>query len=153
MPKFVDIEGVQETVYENIMLLEAAYDDIKSGKAEFVEKYNLCDDFDTLGTIEKLLSTSLFINIDNDELSDETADSEYINKLKEELIGELSLLFKEYDKVVVRSMMCKLLSAMPVFMNNKQEIKDYFDYVLGNCNDASELTACSKLLNEIMDEE
>lgn len=154
MTKFIDIEGVQETIYENIMLLEAIYEDIATGKSELIESLGIKTDFDNLGIIEKLLSTSLFINIDKDKTSsEELADSNYINSEKEKLITDLTVLFKSLDKVVVRSMMSKLLAAMPIFMNNKQEIKDYFDYVLNNCNDASELTACSKLLNDIMEDE
>lgn len=154
MTKFIDIEGVQETIYENIMLLEAIYEDIASGRSELIDSLGIRTAFDNLGIIEKLLSTSLFINIDKAKTSsEELADSDYINTEKEKLITDLTMLFKSVDKVVTRSMMSKLLAAMPIFMNNKQEIKDYFDYVLNNCNDASELTACSKLLNDIMEDE
>lgn len=154
LAKFIDLEGVQETVYENIMILMAAYDDIAMGKAEKIDGLGIRNEFDALSVIDKLLSTSLFIDIDKEDKGEtELADSVYINELKEQLISDFTALFKGIGKQHMRSVMCKLLSAMPVFMNNKQEIKDYFDYVLTNCNDESELTACSKLLNEMMDEE
>ncbi len=154
MPKFIDIEGVQEDIYEVIMLLEAAFPDIKAGKGDDIANLNLSEAFDNCELIEKLLSTSLFIDISKAEEAELVmADSDYVNEAKEQLIEELNTLFKASDKMVTRSMMCKLLAAMPIFMNTKQEIKDYFEYVLYNCKDRSELTACNKLLCDIMEEE
>ena len=55
--------------------------------------------------------------------------------------------------IVVRSIMCKILAAMPIFLDTQQEIKNYFDYVLENCKNDSELTACDKLICEIIEED
>ena len=46
-----------------------------------------------------------------------------------------------------------ILSAMPIFLNTTQEIKDYFDYVLGSCSDRAELSATAKLIEEIIEDE
>ena len=153
MPKFIDIEGVQETIYENIMILEAAFDDIRTANKDNIDRLSLKTAFDNCSLIEKLLSTSIFIDINKKESEyEELADSGYINKLRDELIEELTTLFSGKDKTVNRSIMSKLLSSMPIFLNSQQEIRDYFDYVLTNCKDASELTACNKLLCDIMED-
>lgn len=152
--EFVSIEGVQEGVYENIIVLESSLDDIKQEYRDKIDYLGLKNSFDTMSLVSKLLSTSLFINIDKDceEQSGEIADSAYIAMLRDTFIQELKELFDGKDRRIVRSIMSKLLAAMPVFMNSRQEIKSYFDYVLGNCGDESELAACRRLLENIMED-
>ena len=72
---------------------------------------------------------------------------------EEELTNDFANLFEENDRIVNRSIMCKTLAGMPIFLNSQQEIKEYFDYVLESCKDASELTACNKLVCELIEEE
>ena len=152
MDEFFTIEGVQERVYESIMILEAVFDDIRIGKAELAEKLGLTDTMNKLDMVGKLLSTSLFIDLDQVAGESKTADHAYITEKKEALIAEFAELFGQVKKPVYRSMMCKLLAAMPIFMNSQQEIRDYFDYVIDNCRDDSELAACSKLICELIEE-
>ena len=152
MDEFFTIEGVQERVYESIMILEAVFDDIRIGKAELAEKLGLTETLNKLDTVGKLLSTSLFIDLDQVAGESKTADHAYITEKKEALIAEFAELFGQVKKPVYRSMMCKLLAAMPIFMNSQQEIRDYFDYVIDNCRDDSELAACSKLICELIEE-
>jgi len=154
MPQFMSIEGVQEDSYENVIVLEASFDDIKNGNIDLIKELDLDKEFDKLDMISKLLSTSLFIDLNKSATSDgEIADSLYINDLKQVLTNELKELFTDKDRIVTRSIMCKVLASMPIFLNTQQEIKNYFDYVLSNCKDDSELTACKKLVLEIIEED
>lgn len=152
MDEFFTIEGVQERVYESIMILEAVFEDIRIGKAELAGKLGLTNTLNKLDMVGKLLSTSLFIDLDQVAGESKTADHAYITEKKEALIAEFAELFGQVKKPVYRSMMCKLLAAMPIFMNSQQEIRDYFDYVIDNCRDDSELAACSKLICELIEE-
>lgn len=152
MDEFFTIEGVQERVYESIMILETVFDDIRIGKAELAGKLGLTNTLHKLDMVGKLLSTSLFIDLDQVAGESKTADHAYITEKKEALITEIAELFGQLKKPVYRSMMCKLLAAMPIFMNSQQEIRDYFDYVIDNCRDDSELAACSKLICEMIEE-
>ena len=152
MDEFFTIEGVQERVYESIVILEAVLDEIRVGKAEQIESLTLTEAFDRLDKVSKLLSTSLFIDLDKITGKAETADHAYITAKKEALVKELGDLFSSVKRPVYRSMMCKLLAAMPIFMNTQQEIRDYFDYVIENCKDDSELMACNKLISEMIEE-
>ncbi len=155
MENFISIEGIQEDVYENIIILEAAMPDIRQINSDKINELSLGDYFDRMNKVSKLLSTSLFIDLDKDYTgeSGEMAGHEYIVGLRDALIGELTELFNSNSRVVVRSIMCKLLSAMPIFMNTQQEIQDYFSYVLNNCKDDSELTACNRLICEMIEED
>lgn len=152
MDAFMSLEGSQENVYENVMILETVLDDV-SLKGE-----DMSDDIKShianLRTVEKLVSSSLFIDLKK-EVGNESiiADGDYISKLKEEVTGAFAEYFKDKSMIVVRSIMCKILAAMPIFLDTQQEIKNYFDYVLENCKNDSELTACNKLICEIIEEE
>lgn len=152
MDAFMSLEGAQEYVYENVMILETALDDVavkSEGLGEAVIK-----DINTLKTVEKLVSSSLFIDLKKEFNADsKIADSDYIGKLKEGLTAAFADYFKDKSMIVVRSIMCKILAAMPIFLDTQQEIKNYFDYVLGNCKNDSELTACDKLICEIIEED
>ncbi len=149
---FLSLEGAQEFVYENVMILETALDDVavkSEGLGEDIAKR-----INVLKTVEKLVSSSLFIDLKKEfDAEAKTADAEYIGKLKEELTADFAEYFKDKSMIVVRSIMCKILAAMPIFLDTQQQIKNYFDYVLGNCKNDSELTACDKLICEIIEED
>lgn len=150
---FMAIEGVQEEVYEDIVVLEAGFEDVKNIDKEVLGKLQAIEDVANLGKVSKLLSTSLFADLEEPEsIATQVADNTYIMKLRDEMTEELKALFADKDRKVVRSIMSKLLASMPTFMNSQQEIKNYFDYALGNCQDASELMACSRLVKELMEE-
>ncbi len=154
MDSFISLEGAQEDVTESIMPLEAAFDDIYVGKSEDIKSYGLSDKFDILDKISRLLSTSLFIDVENYVRNESNmVDEAYYNETKDKLIADFMNLFNDCGRMVVRSIMCKILAAMPIFLNSKQEIKEYFDYTLSGCKDMSELTACNKLICEIIEED
>ena len=154
MDYFVSIEGVQEDIYENLMIFEAAAEDILTDKAKKIDESGLKAQSDKIKILQKLVSTSLFASLDPDgENEMEGADTEDIASLRKSLTEELSACFSENQMPVNRSIMSKLFSAMPIFFNTQQEIKDYLDYVLCGCSDKSELTACNKLLCELMEKE
>ena len=154
MDYFVSIEGVQEDIYENLMIFEAAAEDILTGKAEKINELGLKAQADKIKILQKLVSTSLFASLDSDwENEPEAADTEDIAALRKGLVEEFAACFSENQMPVNRSIMSKLFSAMPIFFNTQQEIKDYLDYVLCGCSDKSELTACNKLLCELMEKE
>ncbi|MBQ9234039.1 MAG: hypothetical protein IJ167_08415 [Lachnospiraceae bacterium] len=154
MDSFISMEGAQEDVTESIMPLEAAFDDIYVGKNDDIKSYGLADRFDVLDKISRLLSTSLFIDVEKSLRSEsDMVDDAYYNETKDKLINDFMNLFNDCERMVIRSIMCKILAAMPIFLNSKQEIKDYFDYTLSGCKDMSELTACNKLISEMIEEE
>lgn len=152
MDAFMSLEGSQENVYENVMILETVLDDVSLRSEDM--NVDIKNHIANLRTVEKLVSSSLFIDLKK-EVGNESivADGDYISKLKEDVTGAFAEYFKDKSMIVVRSVMCKILAAMPIFLDTQQEIKSYFDYVLENCKNDSELTACNKLICEIIEEE
>lgn len=153
MASFMSIEGVQEDILESVLILETARESMLTSKADSIVELGLTEAFKKLDKLDKLLSTSLFASLDEASCGeDETADNDYIMQLREDFVSDLSKLFENNKMVVNRSIMCKLLSVMPIFLNTTKEIKEYLEYALANCRDDSELTACSRLLDEIIEE-
>ncbi len=152
MDSFMSLEGVQENVYENVMILETVLDDVALKCNENYPQYS--NHILSLRRIEKLISSSLFIDLNKEfGVESKVADSDYIAELKEKLTAEFADYFKDKSIIVVRSIMCKVLAAMPIFLDTQQEIKNYFDYVLDNCKNNSELTACNKLICDIIEDD
>lgn len=153
MDAFISIEGVQEELLESVYVLETMQEEFMASVGEDDAGAHSNDELRLISTLDKLLSTSLFISLEEDTSLSGVADGDYIAVLREMLMGGLAELFDGNSMAVNRSIMSKLLSAMPIFLNSQQEIKSYLDYVLGNCRDMSELIACNRLLNELIEEE
>ena len=153
LSKFMSLEGAQENTYECVMILESALDDVRSRGKNDKMTAEAQDIIKKLLRVEKLLASSLFVSLsDKEEKEIEIADNDFIMKKRDELTEKFAEVFKTGDRNINRSIMSKVLASMPIFLNSQQEIKDYFDYVLLNCKDDSELTACSRLVREIMEE-
>lgn len=147
------MEGIQEQAGEYKMLLESSIYDIVSANHEDLVRLGLEDRYRVLETLDKLLSGSMFVDINDISTYDMTlADSEYIIGLKDVLIEKFASLFAENSVAVNRGIMAKILSNIPVFFNSQQEIKDYIEYSLNHCNNRSELKAAYIVIREMMEE-
>lgn len=150
---FMQIEGVQEILGEDIMQFESILPDVVSEHKDTISWMMLDKIFTGLVLISKLLSNSLFINLNEENEKEETADSDYITAKRDELVSELTEFFGKHPKEVNRAVMASLFSNMPVLFNSQQEIKEYIEYSLNHCSNSSELMACAKILEEMMEEE
>lgn len=148
---FVKLEGAQEDVYETLASLNANFDDLYNTYYEMYEG-DIQNAFDNLSKVDRLTSTSLFMDIENSGLSvvvDE-ADEIYIDEEKNSLVEDFKAHFEKLGKSERRSVMAKVMSLMPVFFNTKQEIKEYFEYALSSCSDLAEMTACKELIDDLI---
>ncbi|MBQ8949921.1 MAG: hypothetical protein IJ065_02010 [Eubacterium sp.] len=147
-----ELEGTQETSYEELIPIEANLDELISSYApEFSDNSDMQKNFEALRKADMLTSSSLFMDIDkNISVVNSVADEEFVNKVKEEVTKDLSDALAGKNKYIRRSIMAKVLSTMPVFFNTQDEIKQYFEEALLGCNDIAELTACEAIINDIM---
>ena len=146
----VDLEGKQEEIYEDFLMYEGLLFDIRMEHEAMIKALMLENQFSALYLIEKLLSSSLFIDLHEDKKVNAIADNSYIMCARDELIEDFGQLFKENSKLINRSIMAIVISVLPVFFNSQQEIKDYIDYSLSHCNNQGELMATASLLKDIM---
>lgn len=147
------VVGEQEIAGEHKLMLESAIYDITTGYAEDITRCGLEKEYKGLTTIDKLLSGSMFVDIDNIEIHGVfTVDSEYIASCKEIISSEFAELFDGKSMTYVRAVMAKLLSSIPVFFNTMDEIKEYIDNSLMRCREKSELLADYVMIKQMMEE-
>ncbi len=148
---FISLEGAQEDAYETLANVSSSLFDIYTEYSEVIEEAGMTDVYSGLIKADKLTSTSLFIDLDKEiRVVNDAADDEYIEKVYKDLEEGFRGLFEKLGVSLRRGVMAKVLSVIPVFFNNKEEIKEYFLYALDRCSDETELLASVEIINEMM---
>jgi hypothetical protein len=152
LEQFTKIEGVQEELADELSRLEDALYDIDNNHRKLAESLMLDTLLRVLLHSRKLLSNSLFINLDETTI-EETVDELRMEEEISKLIGELTKLFEEQDRMIGRAVMANTINKMPVFFKDHKEVMDYVLYSLERCSDSSEKSACVEIIQDIMKEE
>ena len=150
--RLIQLEGRQETYYERYLRTELP---------EESDEWNKDPDYVKAVNVDRLLSGSSFVELKNlDEWketgkADEMAvvDRSYLEKTAEEYFKELEEIFLSVSRPVVRAIMAKVLSDLPVYFNSIDEIQAYIEGSLKSCLDEAEKETCKELLEELMDDE
>lgn len=101
------LEGKQETYFEQWMRLETEVKNAADGGDE---------DGEILRKIELLMSDSSFMSLERPgDRADQKVDEELMAGKLERFFGELSAAWEGKPKVLVRAVMSKILSRLPVF--------------------------------------
>ncbi|SFR91154.1 hypothetical protein [Anaeromicropila populeti] len=148
--KLVQLEGLQETLLEDIVVLEGILPVIGESYGSLLQGMMLEHQYKSLERVQQLMSTSLFMEFT--EEAEETADEAYISEVTNELIEELTLLFKSRPIRFIRAVIANTIDKMPVFFNSADEVTEYIQNSLQLCNDVSEKQAAIEILNEIIEE-
>lgn len=149
---FTRLEGEQEKLqrliysHQNILqLILSDYQDI------LLEDIKTAKMFDDIGKMEILTSGSIFVEFT--ERNNEIATKEYVLSKYEELEKDLKDLFTKNNKYVNRAVMAHVLSGLPVFFNNIDEIVTYIQNSFEQCGDQSEKAAAFEIFLEMISEE
>ena len=148
---FTEIEGVQEELSYDLPVMEDSLYEIDRNHRKLTESLMIDKMLNILLHSGKLLSNSLFIDID-EKASDEVADEETLEKETVKLLEELSTLFEEHDRMVDRAVMANTLNKIPVFFQNHTEVMDYVRYSIEHCTEKYEKMACTEIIRGIMNE-
>lgn len=146
--KLVKIEGAQEKLLEEILVLESTLDEIKASHQELVKSLMLAPIFNCLVYSQNLLSNSLFVELGKEEASGLLSDAD-IKERQDELIFKLSQLFSNSSKVVIRAIMANTINKMPVFFQTRDEIKAYIENALTGCGDVTERRASMDIIRNL----
>ncbi len=148
---FVELEGAQESSFEELSFIEAYLDDLSNVYGEMYSD-EIKEGFDTLRKADILTSSSLFMDVDTKAITvvENEADDIYIAEVKASLTEDMTEFFGGLSKYEKRSVMAKVLSLMPVFFNSQDEILEYFNYALSSCSDKAELTAVRDIVNDLI---
>lgn len=149
---FALIEGKQEILGEDVMQYESILPEVMKEQKDTISWIMAEKIFNSLSLISKLLSSSLFIDLSEKGDENEVAEDAYIDLQRDQLVASLSELFAQHTKEFNRAIMAALFSNMPVLFNSQKEIMEYIRYSLEHCKNPSELMACAKILEELMNE-
>ena len=141
----IDLEGKQERYFEKWLRLELPHD----GKENDEEK----ELYDRLKTVDRLLSGSPFIELQEEESENLIVDEKMLEQEEGILFGQLEELWTGMPRAVVRGIMARILSSLPVFFNSIEEVEEYIQNSLAACTDADEKIVSMELIREIMVDE
>lgn len=147
--KFHELEGVQEELSFDLTTLEEALYQIDQDHRSLVEGIMADKLLNVLLLSKKLLSESLFIDFYELTLKGPVSE-EQIKAESDKLIGQLTDVFENVDRMVMRSVMASTLNKMPVFFQDHKEVMDYVLYSLEKCTDKAEKLACMEIIKDIM---
>lgn len=148
---FFKLEGKQEAYHRQYSSMLSTLDYLLDSKKELINSLVLDTMYNSLDIISKLVSGSIFVEFDTKTNSEE-ADADYIDSKFETLRGDFTEFFKNNKKPVNRAVMAQVLSALPIFFNNVDEIKDYIVQSISQCSDEAEKLACYEIFHSLMEE-
>lgn len=147
---FTAFEGKQERILETVMAADFATQYAAANLNDTLDELALSDMYSSLEAIGKLQSGSDFVDISPKEYFDEIPDDSYADMAAEKLITELDRLFTDCQQSVKRAVMAAVLSMLPVFFNNTEEIQDYINSSLIQCSDEAEKKAVVEVVRMII---
>ena len=103
-----------------------------------------------LKKVSLLQSGSDFVELEKDKSSEEVPQDLYADEVCESLIDDLKTFFESASVPVRRAVMATLLSQLPVFFNNTDEIQNYINVSLMQCTDEAEAAATVEVLKLII---
>lgn len=142
---FMMMEGALEVLYELILNSESTRDALLDQHEQTTNELGLTKRAELLVLCGKLISTSIFADLDEDDEID-LADKEYITVKTEELQRELEDFFACNNSKLNRAVMAAILKELPVFFSSRNEVMEYVRYSLDNCRDLSEKAISTELL-------
>lgn len=152
LEEFVAFEGVQEKLFAEISKNDYIIEESASVRQEELDKNGQTEAYAVLRKAVKLQSGSDFVSLSETEMNDD-ADDAYVDAAVDKLIDEFSKLFESSSQPVKRAVMANVLSQLPVFFNNTQQIQEYINVSLIQCSDIAEKKAVIDVFGQILSEE
>lgn len=146
---FAAFEGKQERILEAVSSGDYAIEYSLANFVDELKEYELLSAYNALSKTLKLQSGSDFVKLES-EVFAEIPDNSYADETAEKLIMELDDSFKNMNVMVKRAVMASVLSSLPVFFNNMEEIQAYINNSLMQCNDDAEQKAVVEIIKTMI---
>ena len=150
---FTGFEGQQEKIITVTTSNEHVIDYVLKNHKETLQSFMIEKAFNALFIILKLQSGSDFVALYESTDKQEIASNDYVDIACDNFITELETLFQNSSQIVNRAVMSTVLSQLPVFFNNLDEIQSYINSSLLQCSDKAEKMACVEIMNLLMNGE
>ncbi len=151
LDKFVLFEGKQEKILGIISQCDYCIHELPDSFPEQIQESGNSQGIVILNIITKLQSGSDFVQLHGDKDYSTVPDDSYADGVCDKIIAELSDMFGHVSIQVRRAVMATLLSQLPVFFNNTEEIQSYINVALMQCSDKAEQKATVEILKSIME--
>lgn len=149
MEYLYQLEGCQERLAVESEKMEAVLELAGQSYSEQLSKLELTEMYENLQKANKLMSTSVFVKLD--EEVQETADEAFVAAETEKILEEFTQLFQNKSIRLVRAVIANAIDKMPVFFNSTDEVMEYIKNSLSMCKDTAEKQASIEILKEIME--
>lgn len=148
----VRLEGKQERLSGVFASCEYVIDEVLDRYMSDAESLMLGAQYHSLKRISILESGSQFVEFDA-QVNHDIAGEEYIEEKYNDVVELLKEFFASHHKLVNRAVMANVLSSLPVFFNNVEEIQNYVYSSINGCADVAEKTACVEIFGAMMEED
>lgn len=148
----VPLEGRIEKYVEQSSYLEAVLFEIESSYKKELKNMGLEKFFKDFLLVSKLLSDSLFIDLDK-EMAEETADAAYVQEMTENFLQELSDQLSLVSRPVKKAIMGRILESLPKLFQSTEEIEEYIRVNLFGCQNKAEKYIVMTILRDVMEQE
>lgn len=148
--RFEKIEGIQEQCSDVFHAGESMIEELQTSYKNIIEGIMLDKIYCSLERMSKLLSTSLYIELESSITDHVETDRDYIMQTYAQFSLELKEHLKKQQKAVSRAIMAKLITLLPMFLRTYQELETYIEVSLSSCSDQAEKAACIELIRQLM---
>lgn len=104
---------------------------------------------ETLRMVGLLLSSSSFMPLERQNGGLKSVDKKQLERMEEDFFAQLSDTFAAMPRLLVRAVMAKVLSSLPVFFGSLEDVKDYVEGSLDSCADEAEKAVCMRLIRQL----
>ncbi len=145
------IEGVQEGELDELSDAEGRLEDIMQSSFAASAPDQILREMNEVDCISKLLSTSYFADLDEDEEIYELSEAE-VNASFGAFRLELEPILKKVPKLMSRALMAAVIGYLPMNFSDSNELYEYIYNSLKACTSLPEKMALVEHLEEIMDD-
>ena len=142
------LEGIQEQYSMTFQEKSTLVDELMQSSKEQLSEQGMLETFSKLEVLSKLLSSSRFADIEQKQES-ETVEASYIEEQTAALISELETFLKSSSKPLARAVMAKLVTMVPLFIRDYNQLEEYIQNSLSSCSDVAEKLACIEIIRSL----
>ena len=142
------LEGIQEQYSMTFQEKSTLVDELMQSSKEQLSEQGMIETFSKLEVLSKLLSSSRFADIEQKQES-ETVEASYIEEQTAALISEMETFLKSSSKPLARAVMAKLVTMVPLFIRDYNQLEEYIQNSLSSCSDVAEKLACIEIIRSL----
>lgn len=148
---FIQLEGKQEEYYRIFSSVEHVLELILENYMDECSSYMVDNLYNSLEVINKLESGSIFVEFKEKTLEG-NCDVAFIDDKFDLLKNDFTDFFNTHKRQINRAVMASVLSSLPIFFNNVDEINKFVADSINSCTDEAEKIACVEIFHSLIEQ-